>query len=137
MDDSVDQLVQALSSMRESDKTKATAAATANAKAWNEVSANLADIVALMERPHPEPKPLDIAALASAFAKAADSIVKGMQAPQVTVAAPQVSVTAPPAVVTVQPAEPVDKAGQQWRIQIERASNSATAPISALVVTRL
>lgn len=137
MDESVDQLVQALATMRDADKGKAAAAATANAKAWHEVSAVMADILAVLERPHEEAKPLDIAALASAFSKAADAIVKGMQAPQVTVAAPQVNVTAPPAVVTVQPAEPADKAGQQWRIQIERASNSATAPISALVVTRL
>ena len=137
MDDSVDQLVRAIATMRDADKGKATAMATANAKAWNEVSANLADIVPLLERPQAEPKPLDIAALAGAFAKAADAIVKGMQAPQVTVAAPQVSVTAPPAVVTVQPAGPTDKSGQQWRIQIERSSSSPMAPITALTVTRL
>jgi hypothetical protein len=137
MDDSVDQLVQALSSMRDGDKAKANAAATANAKAWNEVSANLADIVALLERPQVEPKPLDIAALSAAFSKAADAIVKGMQAPNVTVAAPQVNVTAPPAVVTVQPAEPADKSGQKWSIEIRRASNNPMAPISGLTVTRL
>jgi hypothetical protein len=134
MDDSVDQLVQAIATMREGDKGKAAAMMTAQAKAWHELSAVMADVLVVLEQPKEKPEPLDIAALAAAFSKAADAIVKGMQAPQVNVAAPQVSVTAPPAVVHMQPAAPIDKAGQQWRIEVDRGSQQ---PKMVMTVTRL
>ena len=58
-----------------------------------------------------------------------------VQPAAVTQPEPQVSVTVQPAPVTVQPAR--DQPGQQWRIEIERPSNSQTAAPSAFIVTRL
>lgn len=132
MAEPLEQLTQAIAGMRDIEKSRTAATTAAFTAAMNQISAGLADVVALLERPHekPEkPEPLDVDALARAFAP----LIKGLPVPQVTVQPAQVTVTAPPANVTVQPAVP-DKSGQQWRIEIERSFTNG--PITALVVTR-
>lgn len=74
-----------------------------------QISASLADIVGLMEKPDD---------MAGALA--------GLKFPE-----PKVSVTVQPAAVTVSR----DAAGQSWRIELERPS--PTAPIKSLLVTKL
>lgn len=116
MADPLEQLTQALSNIRDMAATR-----NATASVLNQISASLADVVALLEKPHDKADAKEeAAAMAAAFAP----LIKGLPAPQV-------SVTTPPATVTVQK----DNAGQQWRIEIERKNPSA--PINALVITRL
>lgn len=57
--------------------------------------------------------------------------IAGLKPPVVNVAAPAVTVA--PAQVVM----PHDKAGQQWRVEIERAHQGPGSPIKSLVVTRL
>ena len=101
-----------------------------------QLTASAADIVALMEADQRQENTKTAADKRAEDAAEAQVKAQAMAQAMGPVLA-SLKLPAPNVQVDVQPAEPIDKAGQQWRIQIERASNSATAPISALVVTRL
>lgn len=123
------------------DKTAAEKAAMADMV--RQISTGLADVVGLLEA-HSE-KPDDHKAKAQAMGEAIGTALAALKLPapkvQVDVQPAAVSLPAPKVEVTVQPApvtvQPASQAGQQWRIEIERASKNPTAPISALIVTRL
>lgn len=96
------------------------------------VLARLAEIVDGMEER--AEKPRHDASEMQAMVIALRDAIAGLKPPVVNVAAP----TAP--AVTVSPAPmmmPHDKAGQQWRVEIERTHQGPAAPIKSLIVTRL
>jgi len=133
------------------EKAQATAAEQAAMRDMlQQLTASAADIVALMEADQqqdeaktPAEKRAEDEAEAQIKAQAMADVFRPLLAAlklpapkvQVDVQPAAVSLPQPRVEVTVQP--PADKAGQQWRIQLERANSSPTAPISALVVTRL
>lgn len=94
--------------------------------------ARLAEIVDGMEER--AEKPHHDASEMQAMVIALRDAIAGLKPPVVNVAAPAApAVTvAPPQVVM-----PHDKAGQQWRVEIERAHQGPGSPIKSLVVTRL
>lgn len=98
--------------------------------------ARLAEIVDGMEERAEKPeKPHDASEMQAMVIAMRDAIA-GLKPPVVNVAAPAAQVPA----VTVSPAAvmmPHDKAGQQWRVEIERTHQGPTAPIKSLIVTRL
>lgn len=104
-----------------------------------QLNASMADVVALMEADaKPEDPAKDIAEArmkAEAMAAALGPVLAMLKipAPSVQVAEPKVAINVQPAAVNL----PADKAGQKWRIEIERAGKNPTAPITALIVTRL
>lgn len=115
-----------------------------------QLSASAADIVALMEAnqdgrnertpeqrraAHQEEAQIEAAAMAAAMGPLLGALQLPAPRVQVDVQPAAVTVPQPRVDVTVQPA--ADKAGQQWRIELERASKNPAAPISALIVTRL
>ena len=96
--------------------------------------ARLAEIVDGMEER--AEKPHHDASEMQAMVIALRDAIAGLKPPVVNVAAPAAQVPA----VTVSPAAvmmPQDKAGQQWRVEIERTHQGPTAPIKSLIVTRL
>ena len=97
--------------------------------------ARLAEIVDGMEDRAEKPeKPHDASEMQAMVIALRDAIA-GLKPPVVNVSvppAPAVSAPAPAAVVM-----PQDKAGQQWRVEIERTHQGPTAPIKSLIVTRL
>ena len=96
--------------------------------------ARLAEIVDGMEERADKPeKPHDASEMQAMVIAMRDAIA-GLKPPVVNVAAPAApAVTvAPPQVVM-----PHDKAGQQWRVEIERAHQGPGSPIKSLIVTRL
>jgi len=134
-----------------SEKSQASAADQAAMRDMlQQLSASAADIVALMEADQgredtktPAQKTAEDQAeaqiKAQALAAALGPVLAGLKFPT-----PSVNVDVQPAAVpalqpkidvTFQP--PADKAGQKWRIEIERAGNGVLAPISSLTVTRL
>ncbi len=95
--------------------------------------ARLAEIVDGMEERADKPRDADEM---QAMVIALRDAIAGLKPPVVNVAAPAAQVPA----VTVSPAAvmmPHDKAGQQWRVEIERTHQGPTAPIKSLIVTRL
>lgn len=108
-----------------------------------QIGTGLADVVGLLEA-HAE-RPDDHAARAQTLGDAIGAAVAGLKLPapkvQVDVQPAAVSLPAPKVEVTVQPApvtiQSAAQAGQQWRIEIERAGKNPAAPIAALIVTRL
>jgi hypothetical protein len=94
--------------------------------------ARLAEIVDGMEERADKPRDADEM---QAMVIALRDAIAGLKPPVVNVSvppAPAVSAPAPAAVVM-----PQDKAGQQWRVEIERTHQGPTAPIKSLIVTRL
>ena len=93
--------------------------------------ARLAEIVDGMEERADKPRDADEM---QAMVIALRDAIAGLKPPVVNVAAPAApAVTvAPPQVVM-----PHDKAGQQWRVEIERAHQGPGSPIKSLIVTRL
>ena len=134
------------------EKAQATAAEQAAMRDMlQQLSASAADIVGLMEADRQqgdgqtpaEKRAEDQAeaqikaqAMADVFAPLLAALKLPAPRVQVDVQPAAVSVPQPKVEVTVQPPV-VDRAGQQWRIELERASKNPAAPISALIVTRL
>lgn len=133
------------------EKAQATAAEqVAMRDMLQQLSASAADIVGLMEADrqqddsqtpaekraeHEAEAQIKAHAMAAVFGPLLAALKLPAPKVQVDVQPAAVSLPQPRVDVTVQP--PTDKAGQQWRIELERASKNPSAPISALIVTRL